>query len=98
MDAGCRHLDASLGGLGKGGGNLSLELIVGYLRTRGQTEFSMAPLVPAAAAVLAPWKGGVLARCESIASGLLDLNLDNLQVRQGTPAPDLFALVDALPD
>lgn len=97
VDAGCRHLDASLGGLGKGGGNLSLELIVGYLRTRGQTEFSMAPLVPAAAAVLEPWKGGVLARCESIASGLLDLNLDNLQVRRGAPAPDLFALVDALP-
>jgi 4-hydroxy 2-oxovalerate aldolase len=96
-EAGCSYLDASLGGLGKGGGNLALELVVGYLRKRGETGLSMAPLVPAAATVIEPWRGGVTARSESIATGLLDLNLDNIEALRGGSPAGLFELVDALP-
>jgi 4-hydroxy 2-oxovalerate aldolase len=97
VEAGSRYLDASLAGMGKGGGNLSLELIVGYLRARGNAPVSMTPLVHAAAAVLHPWKGGVAARCESMASGLLDLNIDTIDTLRGDDAKELVSLVDALP-
>jgi 4-hydroxy 2-oxovalerate aldolase len=97
LEAGCKYLDASLGGMGKGGGNLSLELIVGYLRARVQAPLSMVPLARAAAQVLEPWKGGLKARNESIASGLLDLNLDSLQTLRDGDVKELVSLVDALP-
>lgn len=96
LEVGVRYLDASLAGMGKGGGNLSLELIVGYLRARTSAELSMAPLAHAAATVLQPWKGGVMARCESMASGLLDLNLDAIDALRGDEAKELVLLVDSL--
>ncbi len=98
MAAGCTYLDASLAGMGKGGGNLSLELIVGYLRSRGDSSLTMAPLVQAARTVLRPWKDGVAARCESMASGLLNLNIDGIAEHRGPGgARELVSVVDALP-
>lgn len=94
--AGCRYLDASLGGMGKGGGNLALELIAGYLRARSQAPHVMAPLAHAAAEVLKPWRVGMLAKCESIASGLLDLNIDAISDRRDQDRRELFTLVDAI--
>jgi 4-hydroxy 2-oxovalerate aldolase len=95
--AGCTYLDASLGGMGKGGGNLPMELVVGYLRSRTQARLSMAPLVRAVATVLKPWKNGVTTRCESIASGLLDLNLDSIAILRDDDTKELVSLIDTLP-
>ncbi|HZB33780.1 MAG TPA: hypothetical protein VE465_26710 [Streptosporangiaceae bacterium] len=94
--AGCEYLDASLNGMGKGGGNLSLELIAGYLRAREGAPFGMTPLSHAAAAVLRPWRGDdVMARCESIASSLLDINLDSIKaMRAADNGGELVSLVD----
>lgn len=97
VKAGCTYLDASLAGMGKGGGNLSLELIVGYLISRRQAPLLMAPLVRAAETVLRPWKDGVAARCDSIASGLLDLNIDSIQAHlDSTNSRELVSIVDGL--
>jgi 4-hydroxy 2-oxovalerate aldolase len=97
LQAGCTYLDASLAGMGKGGGNLSLELIVGYLISRQQARHQMAPLVHAADTVLKPWKDGVAARCDSIASGLLDLNIDNIKAHlDSTNSRELVSIVDGL--
>jgi 4-hydroxy 2-oxovalerate aldolase len=93
VNAGCEHLDASLAGMGKGGGNLSMELITGYFRSRENAPFFLTPLARATAEVLAPWRGGgSLARCDSIVSSLLDLNLDDI-ARVQTDA-DLLPLLD----
>lgn len=94
--AGCRYLDASLGGMGKGGGNLSLELIVGYLRARSLASHVMTPLAHTAAELLTPWRDGILDRCESMASGLLDLNMDAIRDHRDTGTPRLVTLVDAI--
>jgi 4-hydroxy 2-oxovalerate aldolase len=84
LDAGCRYLDASLNGMGKGGGNLSLELISGYLRARLDAPIDISPLAYATNEVLAPWRGGgALVRCESIVSSLLNLNLDDIAGLRG---------------
>jgi hypothetical protein len=56
-DNGAPYLDASLADMGKGGGNLSLELIAAYLRSRAHQPFEMAPLARAASDLLARWKG-----------------------------------------
>lgn len=93
--AGCRYLDASLGGMGKGGGNLPLELIVGYLRARALASHAMTPLAQTAAELLTPWRDGIIDRCESMASGLLDLNMDAIRDHRDT-GPGLVALVDAI--
>lgn len=95
--AGCRWLDASLGGMGKGGGNLRLELIVGYLRSTAGLPVALSPLVRTAADVLRPWQVGVLDRCESMASGLLDLNLDTIAELRADAERELYGLIDAAP-
>jgi 4-hydroxy 2-oxovalerate aldolase len=96
LRAGCSYLDASLAGMGKGGGNLSLELLAGYLRSRGSGTLNMAPLARAAATVLKPWKEGVAARCESMASSLLNMNIDEIAGHGGNdPTKELVTLVDA---
>ena len=96
LRAGCTYLDASLAGMGKGGGNLSLELIAGYLRTRGDSAFTITPLVQTADTVLKPWKSGVAARCESMASSLLNMNLEGIaEYRSADSAKQLVSLVDS---
>ncbi|WP_214103834.1 hypothetical protein [Acrocarpospora catenulata] len=87
LAAGCEYVDASLGGLGKGGGNLCLELLASYLRARGEAPFDLTPLALTSADVISPLReGGAMARCESIVSGLLNLNIDeiaNLRAKGG---------------
>lgn len=98
LDAGCTYLDASLAGMGKGGGNLCLELIVGYLRARRNAPHAIVPLVRTADTVLAPWKTGVAARCESMASSLLNMNIDDIaEFRAPGGRGDLISAVDSLP-
>ncbi|MCP9943859.1 hypothetical protein LUX12_02085 [Streptomyces somaliensis] len=95
MRLGARYVDASLSGMGKGGGNLSLQLITGYLRSRACQAFCVTPLVDAAADLLVPWKGDqILAQCESIASGLLDLNLEDLAEIRAMNPKKVFSILD----
>ncbi|GHF65677.1 4-hydroxy-2-oxovalerate aldolase [Streptomyces mashuensis] len=95
MQHGFRWIDASLCGMGKGGGNLALELITTYLHSRAMGNFSVEPLVDAATAVLAPWKGDhILARCESIVGGMLDLNLESLASIRSRGSGTLFTMLD----
>jgi 4-hydroxy 2-oxovalerate aldolase len=95
LQAGCRYLDASLGGQGKGGGNLSLELITGYLRARYHGTQMMTPLVAAVTEIADRSRGEPALRCQSIASGLLDLNIDALR-DMSTEGKEVTALIDAL--
>ncbi|WP_091450440.1 beta/alpha barrel domain-containing protein [Actinokineospora iranica] len=96
LEAGCRYLDASIGGVGKGGGNLSLELVAGYLRTRRNARFTMAPLTRVAPTVLRRCDRDAAARFDSMASGLLDLNMEETALVKNEER-ELVALVDARP-
>lgn len=93
-----RYIDASLCGMGKGGGNLALELIAAYLHSREIDDFSIFPLVEAATELLPPWKGSqILARCESIISGMLDLNLENLTSIRNDGTGSVFSVLREIP-
>ncbi len=94
VQAGCTYVDASLGGLGKGGGNLAMELICGYLRCRGRSMISFSPLAAAADEVLSAWGAdAAAARSESIASGLVNLNIDDI-ARLRAERGELVSVVD----
>lgn len=96
--AGCTYLDASLRGMGKGGGNLSLELIAGFLRTRTGRPLDLALLARTSAEVLAPWLGASRpTEYESVISGLLNLNIDEIAARRG-PSDDWTALLSTAPE
>lgn len=94
VNAGCDYLDASLGGIGKGGGNLRMELIVAYLRSRMGEPLAMEPLALAITEVVAQWRQpDCFAECESIVSGLLDLNAEQIEsLREGSGRPLLSQL------
>jgi 4-hydroxy 2-oxovalerate aldolase len=95
MQHGFRYIDASLCGMGKGGGNLALELLTAYLNSRGHRAFSLVPLADAAAELPTPWQGdGTLARCESIVSGMLDLNLEHLASIRSEGPGRVLAMLD----
>lgn len=95
---GAEFVDASLCGMGKGGGNLASELIAGYLQRGGHARLRITPLVEAADALLAPWKGSSIGpRCEAVVSGLLDLNMEQLEVIRRQGAGEVFALFDIAP-
>lgn len=98
LESGCTYLDASLGGMGKGGGNLSLELVSGYLRTRHDAPISIAPLAHTTAEVLAAWRSDGLSRCDSIVSSLLNLNLDDIASMRGETGRTLLTLLDRRPE
>jgi 4-hydroxy 2-oxovalerate aldolase len=95
MASGFECIDASLAGLGKGGGNLRLELITSYLSARGRQSFSVAALMRAAGDLVTLAGGGDLRRrCESIVSGMLDLNIDALAQLRADEPEEIFALLD----
>jgi 4-hydroxy 2-oxovalerate aldolase len=96
MEAGCTYVDASLGGMGKGGGNLKLELIGVYLRARLGAEIVVSPLAETAQEVLARFgrDGG----CETIVSSLLNLNIDEIARVCAAGDSSLVGMLDAPAD
>jgi len=76
VQAGARALDASVGGIGKGGGNLRLELVAAHRMLTTGAGYHLDPLfsdrhtVPARLQMLAEGGSGPLV------AGLLDVNLD----------------------
>ncbi|CRK57279.1 4-hydroxy-2-oxovalerate aldolase [Alloactinosynnema sp. L-07] len=90
---GCAFLDASLCGMGKGGGNLSMELIAGYLRANADRAFDIAVLAEASAEILKPWiERNSRSECESIVTSLLNLNMDDIEALRGDSS-DLTSLL-----
>ena len=79
---GAAYLDASLGGMGKGGGNLALELISAYLHHRHGMPSTMAPLARALEMLPAAPRDPRI-HCGAIAASLLDLNIDRLAALAG---------------
>ena len=77
---GATLLDSSLGGMGKGAGNLVTELICSYVKASYEAQFSIGEFTTVACNTLSEWIGGDhVGRCESTLSALLDLNADKLK-------------------
>jgi 4-hydroxy 2-oxovalerate aldolase len=77
---GARLLDCSLGGMGKGAGNLATEIITGYLKSSYSVPYNLIGMVDVANDVVSKWIArDHEKRCESALSAFLDLNLDQLQ-------------------
>ena len=73
IQQGFTYIDGTLSGVGTDGGNLAIELIVGYLRSRGRPDLSLAPLVNAGAELLTPWPGlTIKSRWAYMANGILE--------------------------
>lgn len=75
VEAGAAALDASLSGIGKGGGNLSLELIVAHFVARGAAGLSLGPLAQDATSLAGRLRMVAEGPVKPIVSGLLDLGL-----------------------
>jgi 4-hydroxy 2-oxovalerate aldolase len=83
--AGAELLDCSLGGMGKGGGNLVTELITAYFKFQQDEKFEITMLSDVACQTLGPWIGpDHCRRCENMLSALLDLNVDDLKAVRTT--------------
>jgi 4-hydroxy 2-oxovalerate aldolase len=76
VDAGATGIDASLGGIGKGGGNLRLELVVAHWIKTQLPTLRIDPLVRNAATLAAQLRMLAEGDASSLLSGVLDVNLD----------------------
>jgi len=98
---GSNMLDSSLGGMGKGAGNLVTELITSYFKRNYDAQFDVAPLTEISCETLRPWiSSDHYTRCESVLSALLDLNADDLKnvtrTAEASQKPLLFELEEQL--
>ncbi len=100
LQYGVEFLDASIGGSGKGGGNLITELIAGYFNLRCGTSYDIFELSKAYLDNVRPTLKQTPGLCENI-SGLLDLNIDQIEkletraVKDGLSLGELLASVHA---
>lgn len=79
MAAGARLLDASVAGIGKGGGNLGTELVCMYLHDRAGAPFDVNAL-EAARRLVAPERRLLDAQgLDPMVAGVRDLNLDDVE-------------------
>ncbi|MBS2965147.1 hypothetical protein KGA66_19000 [Actinocrinis puniceicyclus] len=76
LEAGASYLDGSLLGIGKGGGNLPIELIAGYLAVTVGSDVRLDPLMTDRVAAGARLRMLVDGGSSSLITGLLDLSLD----------------------
>jgi 4-hydroxy 2-oxovalerate aldolase len=97
MGEGISILDGSLGGMGKGGGNLSLEMIALYLNSRQEGFFDPRPLLQASCNHLSPWLGETWPkRLQEILSAITNLDLQTLIYLKQEAGDDPGNLVAAL--
>jgi 4-hydroxy 2-oxovalerate aldolase len=83
---GFTFIDGSLGGEGKGGGNLSTELICSHLAAHHRAAYDVFPLVRAHASAVAPSMPEPQSRLLSNLFGLLNLNIDQIAQLHGEAA------------
>lgn len=97
LRAGATHIDASFDGIGKGGGNLVLELLLAYLRSRGRADFTVRPLAPLAQVLYEETLTKRRQEPAARAAGLLDLDIDQAGQLFSSSLDHILAFVDAAP-
>ena len=75
---GATYLDGSVGGVGKGGGNLRLELYVAHLLARGAAGLRLRALQGLQAVVAREHDALEAGTFDAVVAGFLDLNLDQI--------------------
>jgi 4-hydroxy 2-oxovalerate aldolase len=97
ISEGISMLDASLGGIGKGGGNLGLEAITLYLNSRGEAAFRFPPVMKASRDYLMPWLGeGWPKRLKENLSSIINLNQQTLITMNQQAGGNTWELVEKL--
>ncbi|ROP42014.1 4-hydroxy 2-oxovalerate aldolase [Saccharothrix texasensis] len=76
MAAGATAVDASIAGIGKGGGNLRLEVIVAHLIVRHGAELRLDPIAADRTTLATQLRMIADGAAKTVVSGLLDVNLD----------------------
>ncbi|MER5262110.1 hypothetical protein ABTZ99_08525 [Actinosynnema sp. NPDC002837] len=76
MAAGATAVDASIAGIGKGGGNLRLEVIVAHLIVRHGAELRLDPIAADRTTLATQLRMIADGGSKTVVSGLLDVNLD----------------------
>ncbi|WP_255948826.1 hypothetical protein [Streptomyces odontomachi] len=79
LDAGAAAIDASIGGIGKGGGNLRLELIAAHLVRHAGADYSIDPLVQDPTTTPVRLKMIMEAGAKALMTGILDVSLEQLR-------------------
>ncbi|MFB6838454.1 hypothetical protein [Streptomyces sp. NPDC056361] len=97
LRAGASHVDASFDGIGKGGGNLVLELLLAYLRSRGRDDFTLRPLAPLARVLREETATRRRQESAAWAAGVLDLDIDQAGHLFSRSLDHILAFVDAAP-
>jgi 4-hydroxy 2-oxovalerate aldolase len=95
LDAGATHVDASFAGIGKGGGNLVLELLLAWVRSRGRKDLTVGPLAPLAQVLGEEMAARRRQEPAAWAAGLLDLDIDRARPLFDEPLDRVLAYVDA---
>jgi 4-hydroxy 2-oxovalerate aldolase len=79
LEAGALHVDSSIGGIGKGGGNLRTELITAHLIRSVAAPYYLDPIIDQDVTLATSLRMLVEGRVCSLLSGLLDLNVDDME-------------------
>ena len=80
IDAGVHILDSSLGGLGKGGGNLKTELIATYLNWCKGSRYNLSQLAEISQNHISKWLTfNNINKCKNVLSSIMNLNIDKIQ-------------------
>lgn len=79
LQHGAGAVDASLGGIGKGGGNLRLELIAAHLTVHAGADYAIDPLVEDQSTLSTKLRMLADTSARNLMSGLLDVSLDQSQ-------------------
>lgn len=77
LAAGATALDASIAGIGKGGGNLRLEVVVAHLIVRHGADLRLDPIADGATTLAARLRMLADGSTRAVLTGLLNLNLDS---------------------
>jgi 4-hydroxy 2-oxovalerate aldolase len=91
IDSGVQYIDASINGLGKGVGNLRLELFVAYLLAQGYKKYNIIPLVKAANELNKSIDNGCLG-INQLAMGIYDLSIDDVCMKFGEEGKQYAAI------
>jgi 4-hydroxy 2-oxovalerate aldolase len=78
MAAGATALDASIAGIGKGGGNLRLEVIVAHLIVRHGARLRLDPIAADRTTLATQLRMVADGASKAVVTGLLDVNLDGV--------------------
>ncbi len=95
IEHGATLVDGSLGGMGKGAGNLPTELIAAHLARHLTDRYRLAPLAAAVERYIQKWVGRS-SGCEETLGALLDLDVDSLRALRDQAHADHVSLLNLL--